>query len=131
MTIKTVSDLVVNERPLGLEALIALLTRVPHLPALSNACFFNMGARLARFTGNSTFAKTSEDTWDWLTNIGFVDNETWAVYDGAHVDHNCTDISKVQFSANAAMLTQGAAFMYNFVSFLPYIDRALGDLERC
>lgn len=75
-----------------------------------------MGARLARFTGNSTFADYSEDTWNWLTGVGFIDEETWAVYDGAHVDTNCTDISKFQWSQNAAMLTQGAAFMYNYVS---------------
>ncbi|KAJ0109601.1 hypothetical protein J7T55_014163 [Diaporthe amygdali] len=82
----------------------------------ANGCFFNMGARLARFTGNSTFADYSEDTWNWLTGVGFIDEETWAVYDGAHVDTNCTDISKFQWSQNAAMLTQGAAFMYNYTN---------------
>lgn len=90
-----------------------LLTR---LPAFSNGCFFNMGARLARFTGNATFADEAEKTWNWLTGVGFIDNETWAVYDGAHVDDNCTDISKIQWSYNPAVLIQGAAFMYNFVS---------------
>ncbi|KAK1974263.1 family 76 glycoside hydrolase [Colletotrichum cereale] len=62
----------------------------------SNVCFFNMGARLARYTGNATYS-----------------NETWAVYDGASVQTNCTDISKFQMSYNAAMLVQGAAFLYN------------------
>ena len=74
-----------------------------------------MGARLARFTGNSTFADSSEETWNWLTGVGFVDNETWAVYDGANADENCTRIDRLQFSQNAALLTQGAAFMYNYV----------------
>lgn len=92
---------------------MSLLTQ---LSALSNACFFSMGARLARFTGNATFADYSEETWNWLTSVGFVDNETWAAYDGAHVDENCTDVNKAQFSQNAAILTQGAAFMYNYVS---------------
>ncbi|KAL1877461.1 hypothetical protein Daus18300_002448 [Diaporthe australafricana] len=82
----------------------------------SNGCFLNMGARLARFTGNSTFADYSEETWNWLTGVGFVDTETWAVYDGANVDNNCTDISKFQWSYNAAVLTQGAAFMYNYTN---------------
>ncbi|KAI3400602.1 hypothetical protein diail_2313 [Diaporthe ilicicola] len=75
-----------------------------------------MGARLARFTGNATFADYSEDTWNWLTSVGFVDTDTWAAYDGAHVDTNCTDIAKAQWFYNAAVLTQGAAFMYNFAS---------------
>lgn len=75
-----------------------------------------MGARLARFTGNSTFADQAEETWNWLTGVGFIDNETWAVYDGAHVENNCTDISKAQWSYNPAVLVHGAAFMYNYVS---------------
>lgn len=89
-----------------------------HLPAFSNGCFFNMGARLARFTGNSTFADQAEETWNWLTGVGFIDNETWAVYDGAHVENNCTDISKAQWSYNPTVLIQGAAFMYNYVSHI-------------
>lgn len=39
------------------------------------------------------------------------------VYDGGRVQANCTDINKLTFSYNAAVLTQGAAFMYNYVSF--------------
>ena len=48
--------------------------------------------------------------------MNFIDNKTWAVYDGAHVENNCTDITKTQFSYAAAILTEGAAFMYNYVS---------------
>lgn len=82
---------------------------------MANGCFFNLGARLARYTGNETYAKQAVETWDWLTAIGFIDSETWAVYDGAHVENNCTDINKIQFSYPAALLAQGAAYMYNYV----------------
>ncbi|KAL0938484.1 glycosyl hydrolase family 76 [Colletotrichum truncatum] len=82
----------------------------------SNGCFLSMGARLARFTGNATYAEYAEKTWDWLNTVGFIDNKTSAVYDGAHTETNCTDISKIQFSVNAAILTEGAAFMYNFTN---------------
>lgn len=82
---------------------------------MSNVCFFNLGARLARYTGNETYSKQAVEAWDWLTAVGFVDDETWAVYDGAHVDFNCTDINKAQFSYSAALLTQGVAYMYNYV----------------
>lgn len=84
--------------------------------AIANGCFFNIGARLARYTGNSTYAEHAEETWDWLWNIGYIDNESWLVYDGAHVQNNCTKIDKATFSYNAGVLLQGAAFMYNFVS---------------
>lgn len=92
---------------------------------MANGCFFNMGARLARFTGNATFADYSEETWNWMTGVGFIDTETWAVYDGADAESNCTDIAKAQWSYNAAILTQGAAFMYNFVSPPPPVVQIL------
>lgn len=37
------------------------------------------------------------------------------IYDGAHVETNCTDINKAQFSYNNAVFLLGAAHMYNFV----------------
>jgi mannan endo-1,6-alpha-mannosidase len=83
--------------------------------AIANGCFFNLGARLARYTNNDTYAKHAEDTWNWLWGVKYIDHESWIVYDGAHVEKNCTDINPAAFSYNAAVLTQGAAFMYNYV----------------
>lgn len=40
----------------------------------------------------------------------------YRIYDGAHVETNCTDINKAQFSYNNAVYILGAAYMYNFVS---------------
>ena len=85
--------------------------------AIANGCFFNIGARLARYTGNSTYGDWAETTWDWLFSVGFVDPDTYEVYDGAHVQANCTDINKAEFSYNCAVLAQGAAYMYSYVSF--------------
>ncbi|KAK0635985.1 mannan endo-1,6-alpha-mannosidase DCW1-like protein [Bombardia bombarda] len=82
----------------------------------SNACFFNLAARLARFTGNDTYAAHAASTYDWLTQVGFIDNQTHAVYDGGHTEKNCTDINKAQFSYNSAFLVEGAAFMYNLTT---------------
>ncbi|KHN95236.1 Mannan endo-1,6-alpha-mannosidase [Metarhizium album ARSEF 1941] len=81
---------------------------------ISNGIFFNMGARLARYTRNDTYAKRAEKAWDWMLGVGYIDTKSWSAYDGAHVAQNCTDINKATFSYNAAVLTQGAAFMYNY-----------------
>ncbi|KAH7145592.1 glycoside hydrolase [Dactylonectria estremocensis] len=81
---------------------------------IANGCFFNLGARLARYTGNETYAEHAEKTWDWLWGVNYIDHETWQVYDGGHVEKNCTDINKATFSYNAAILLHGCAFMYNF-----------------
>lgn len=84
-------------------------------PGIANGCFFNLGARLARYTGNQTYADWAEKTWDWTEGVGFMD-EKYNIYDGAHVGHNCTDINRAQFSYNVGVFLLGAAYMYNYVS---------------
>jgi mannan endo-1,6-alpha-mannosidase len=86
--------------------------------SIANGCFFNLGARLARYTQNDTYAKWAEDTWNWVTGVGFMDGQ-YNIYDGAHVGTNCTDINRAQFSYNNAVYMLGAAHMYNYVSFIP------------
>ena len=82
---------------------------------IANGCFFNMGARLARYTGNETYAKYAEDTWNWVSGVGLMDKD-YNIFDGAHVEFNCTDINRAQFSYNNGVYALGAAYMYNFVS---------------
>lgn len=38
------------------------------------------------------------------------------IYDGAHVETNCTDLNRAQFSYNVGVFLLGAAYMYNYVS---------------
>lgn len=81
--------------------------------SISNGCYFNIGARLARYTGNKTYADLAEKAFDWSRDIGFI-ADNWDIYDGAHIEANCSDLNKVQFSYNMAVYTLGAANMYNF-----------------
>jgi mannan endo-1,6-alpha-mannosidase len=83
--------------------------------SIANGCFFNIAARLAAYTGNSSYATYAENTWTWMRSVGFMDDQ-YNIYDGAHIEQNCTDINRVQFSYNAGIFTLGAAVMYNFVS---------------
>ncbi|KAI1658054.1 glycoside hydrolase family 76 protein [Daldinia decipiens] len=81
--------------------------------SIANGCFFNLGARLARYLNNETYADWAEKTWDWVQSIGLMDSD-YRIYDGAHVETNCTDINKAQFSYNNAVYLLGAAHMYNY-----------------
>jgi mannan endo-1,6-alpha-mannosidase len=89
-------------------------TNKQFLKGIANGCFFNLGARLARYTLNQTYADWAEKTWNWVRSVGFMDDD-YNIYDGAHVEYNCTDINRAQFSYNNAVYLQGAAFMYNYV----------------
>lgn len=90
------------------------LTGYDYKNSIANGCFFNVGARLARYTGNDTYAQHAETTWDWITSVGLMDSH-YNIYDGAHIETNCTDINKVQFSYNMGVWLLGAANMYNYV----------------
>jgi mannan endo-1,6-alpha-mannosidase len=83
--------------------------------SIANGCFFNLGARLARYTGNQSYADWAETTWEWVRGVGFMD-DSYNIYDGGHVEKNCTDINRAQFSYNNAVYLLGAAYMYNYVS---------------
>ncbi|OIW27116.1 putative dfg5 protein [Coniochaeta ligniaria NRRL 30616] len=80
---------------------------------IANGIFFNLGARLARYTGNDTYAQWAEKTYNWTQAVGYIDSE-YNIFDGGHVEHNCTDINPQQFSYIAAIFTQGTAHMYNY-----------------
>ncbi|KAG5929167.1 hypothetical protein E4U42_006895 [Claviceps africana] len=100
---------------------------------IANGIFFNMGARLARYTKNDTYARRAEETWDWLWGVQFIDNESWAVYDGANVKENCSIVVKAQYSYNAGVVAQGAAFMYNYTrdeKWKTRLDKLLGALLK-
>lgn len=50
-----------------------------------------------------------------MVGVGFMDAK-YNIYDGAHVEDNCTDLNRAQFSYNVGVFLLGAAYMYNYVS---------------
>lgn len=82
--------------------------------AISNGCFFNLGSRLAKYTGNATYAEWAEKSWEWTERIGLIDAQ-YNIYDGSDDLKNCTDVNHVQYSYNAGVWLLGAANMYNYV----------------
>ena len=97
--------------------------------SISMACFFALGARLALYTKNSSYADWAGVTWDWMIGTGFMDPETYYVYDGAHIETNCSDIVPYQWSYNAGAFLHGAAAMYNFTERDEWKDRVNKLLE--
>jgi mannan endo-1,6-alpha-mannosidase len=49
-----------------------------------------------------------------VTGVGYIDKD-YNIYDGAHVEANCTDINRAQFSYNNGVYILGTAYLYNFV----------------
>ncbi|CZR64307.1 probable mannan endo-1,6-alpha-mannosidase DCW1 precursor [Phialocephala subalpina] len=81
--------------------------------SIANGCFFNLGARLARYTGNQTYADWAEKTWDWMESVGLM-SDTYIVYDGTSDTTNCSTVDHLQFTYNQGIYLFGAAMMYNY-----------------
>ncbi|KAH0607654.1 uncharacterized protein H6S33_002688 [Morchella sextelata] len=80
---------------------------------ISNGCFFQLAARLARYTGNQTYADWAEKAYDWTLESG-LSTADYRFFDGSDTQSNCTSINYVQWSYNAGTYLAGAAYMYNY-----------------
>jgi mannan endo-1,6-alpha-mannosidase len=82
--------------------------------SIANGAFFNLAARLARYTGNTTYGDWAEKIWDWEEELKLIDTD-YNVYDGATIEQNCTVLTKLQWTYNAGIYLHGAANMFSYV----------------
>ncbi|KAK4693899.1 hypothetical protein P7C71_g3584, partial [Lecanoromycetidae sp. Uapishka_2] len=100
--------------------------------SIANGDFFQLAARLARYTGNSTYSDWAEKTYDWMARVGLIDAENWNVYDGTDDTINCTQIDHDQWSYNAGTMLLGSAVMANINAgneTSPWANRTQGFLN--
>ena len=82
---------------------------------ISNGGFFQLAARLARYTGNQTYADWAIKSYDWVIGTPLFTDQ-YVIYDGAQIENNCTIANKLQWTYGIGTYLMGAANMYNFVS---------------
>ncbi|UPK93215.1 hypothetical protein LCI18_004150 [Fusarium solani-melongenae] len=98
--------------------------------SISNGCFFNIAARLARYTGNDTYADWAEKIWDWEVDAGLITNEL-QVFDGVTIgESNCSSTDTNQWTYNAGIYLHGAAVMYNITESDTWKKRVDGVLTN-
>ncbi|KAF2726318.1 glycoside hydrolase family 76 protein [Polychaeton citri CBS 116435] len=84
----------------------------------ANGAFFQLAARLGRFTGNQTYYNWAERVLQWskdsrIVQKGISSGQSWAVFDGADATQNCSEINHLQLSFSLALYLQGAAYLSN------------------
>lgn len=84
--------------------------------AISNGAFFELSARLARFTNNQTYSDWAEKIWNWSAETPLLNEKTWDIADSTTTEKDCSDHNDFQWSFNYGMYMSGAAYMYNLVS---------------
>ncbi|TGO08158.1 hypothetical protein BTUL_0223g00140 [Botrytis tulipae] len=96
--------------------------------SVSNGAFFQLSARLARYTGNQTYVDWAEKVYDWTTKIGFIDSN-FNTFDGADESKACTNPNEITWSYNNALFLYGAAVMYNYTTSSTWQTRTEGLLK--
>lgn len=77
----------------------------------SNGGFFQLGARLALYTGNASYAQKAEEVFDWLEYSSPLMDDKFKVFDGTDVLLNCTKADHSQWSYNYGIMIGGAAYV--------------------
>ena len=85
--------------------------------SISNGGFFQLAARLARYTGNQTYADWADKSYDWIIQTPLFTSQ-YLIYDGAQMANNCTIADELQWTYNIGTFLMGAANMWNYVSLL-------------
>ncbi|KPM34361.1 Mannan endo-1,6-alpha-mannosidase DCW1 [Neonectria ditissima] len=97
---------------------------------ISNGCFFNIAARLARYTGNDTYSDWATKIWKWERGAGLI-TDAYKVYDGVTIgDTNCSSVDTAQWSYNAGIFLHGASVMYNLTESSTWKTRMDGMLSE-
>lgn len=96
--------------------------------SVSNGGLFQIAARLARATGNQTYADWATKVWDWTTGVGMMDKH-YNVFDGASAAENCSKINPVSFSYSQGIYLYGAAVMANVTGDDVWVERTEGLLK--
>jgi mannan endo-1,6-alpha-mannosidase len=93
--------------------------------SVANGCLFQLGARLARYTGNTSYVEWAEKVWDWMESVGFMTNAS-NIYDGATINSagECTNPSTNEWTYNYGLYTAGCAYLYNFTNDTTWLTRA-------
>ncbi|KAF3006480.1 hypothetical protein E8E13_004013 [Curvularia kusanoi] len=99
--------------------------------SISNGCAFALGARLARYTGNQTYADWAVKIYDWTKSVGLI-TDKYEVFDGVDDKTNCAKVAdQTQWTYNNAMFLHGSAFMYDITNGASlWKDRVSGFLSH-
>ncbi|KAK6503769.1 hydrolase 76 protein [Arthrobotrys musiformis] len=81
---------------------------------ISNGLYFQQSARLARYTGNATYADAAEESYKWMRSVNLIQDD-FRINDGAFIP-DCKQITDKRWTYNYGTILAGCAAMYNFTT---------------
>jgi mannan endo-1,6-alpha-mannosidase len=87
--------------------------------SISNGGFFQLAARLARYTKNDTYAQWADKTYNWLIQVKLI-SENFEVYDNIGFSEQGCDKpqSTLQWSYNIGTMIAGSAFVSLLLNYI-------------
>jgi predicted alpha-1,6-mannanase (GH76 family) len=82
----------------------------------ANGGMFQLGARLAKYTGNKTYADWAEKAYNWMENTPLIAKD-FQVNDGMEGLKGCVDADHTQWTYNYGIMIGGAAYVSRFFLF--------------
>lgn len=76
----------------------------------ANGGMFHLGARLAHYTGNDSYAKRAEEVYDWMAGTPLL-GQNGQVNDGMDIMKDCTEADQTPWTYNQGIMLVGAAFV--------------------
>lgn len=99
--------------------------------SVSNAALFHIAARLARYTGNTTYLDWSVKIFDWMQDIKLITvADPWSfVYDGGEISDNCSSIVPYQWTYNQGLVLAGCAYLAAYTNETVWYNRTMSFME--
>ncbi|KAJ5579500.1 uncharacterized protein N7459_005485 [Penicillium hispanicum] len=98
--------------------------------SVSNGGFFQLAARLYRYTHDEQYKDWATKVWDWSVSSPLINNKTWEVADSTNMDDNCATAGNAQWTYNYGIYLLGAAYMYNYTTDHMWLDAVNGLLQK-
>lgn len=102
--------------------------------SISNGLFFQLAARLARFTGNSMYEDWATKIFDWTYSVKLINHVTYMVYDGTDATQGCTELNHLKWTYNVGVFMYGAAVMLDHTgdaaTWQPHVDGFIGAAQK-
>ncbi|KAF2670502.1 mannan endo-1,6-alpha-mannosidase DCW1 [Microthyrium microscopicum] len=98
---------------------------------ISNGCFFQLAARLARYTKNETYSQWADKAYDWLAQSPLISHQ-FEVFDSiSFTDQACDGpVGPIQWTYNIGTLIAGAAYTNGEQKWKNRLNGLLGNTQK-
>lgn len=102
--------------------------------AIANGLFFQLAARLGRYTGDNQYTEMANTIWNWSLTVGLVDKASYRVYDGTDSTEGCTSLDHDEWSYNVGTYLYGAAIMLDITgdsaTWSPHVQGFVSSISQ-